>query len=218
MSYLMKLFHDTLAANSEATPGLEAQHSIIYIWKGSVTINGIPLETDSAMYCEDFASIKAGQQGAVLWRWELIPESDPLHSLKGNGVSSILRMSRKIKMFELVSTSKWLFRLDSIIGFQATTGKHANPGSGIRCLLNGHLRAESEKGECSESSNPGDCWYEEGAYPLVSTVIGGVKTTFLRGMILTPEFINNRMAIWIEGPHVFTSTYKNYVEKIITLR
>lgn len=218
MSYLMKLFHDSLAANAEVTPGLEAQHSILYMWKGSASINGKLLETDSAVYCEDFATIKAGQEGAGLWRWELVPETDPLHFLKGEGVSSVLRMSRKIKMFELVPTSKWLFRLDSIIGFEATTGRHANPGSGIRCLLYGHLRAESEKGECSDNSNPGDCWYEEGAYPLVSTAIGGVKTTFLRGMVLTPEFTNNRMAIWIDGPHVSTSKWKNYAEKIITLR
>ena len=222
MSYLMKLFHDSLSPNSEVTPGLEAQHSILYIWKGSASINGKLVEADSAVYCEDFATIKAGQEGATLWRWELVPETDPFHFLKGEGVSSILRMSRKIKMFELVPTSKWLFRLDSIIGFEATTGKHANPGSGIRCLLYGHMRAESEKGECSESSNPGDCWYEEGAYPLVSTAIGGVKTTFLRGMVLTPEFANNKLsfsgAIYIDGPRVSTSKYKNYVEKIITLR
>ena len=46
MSYLIKLFHDSLAANSEVTPGLEAQHSIIYMWKGSASINGKLLETE----------------------------------------------------------------------------------------------------------------------------------------------------------------------------
>lgn len=217
MSYLIKLFHDNLAANSEAVPGLEAQHSIVYVWKGSASVGGKLVEADNPAYCEDFAFIKAGQDGAVLWRWELVPETDPIHFLKGDGIGSVLRMSRKVKMFELVPTSKWLFRLDSIIGFEQTTGMHMNPGSGIRCMLYGHLRAVSEKGENSDSSNPGDCWYEEGAYPLVSTAVGGVKTTFLRGMILTPEFVNNRMAMFLT-PHTTTSTYKNYIEKIITLR
>lgn len=77
MSYLMKLFHDSLAANAEVTPGLEAQHSIIYMWKGSASINGKPLETDSAVYCEDFATIKAGQEvpdfGDGSWSRKLIP-------------------------------------------------------------------------------------------------------------------------------------------------
>jgi len=37
-------------------------------------------------------------------------------------------------------------------------------------------------------------------------------------MVLTPEFTNNRIALWIEGPHVTTAKWKIYVEKIITLR
>ncbi len=219
MSFLLKLFHDELAPNSGVTPGLQAQHSIIYIWKGSATVNGKLAKADSAVYAEDFASIKAGRAGAVLWRWELVPESDPLHLLQGKGVNSTLRMSRKVKMFELVPTSKWLFRLDCIIEFLGTTGLHSHPGSGIRCMLNGTLRAVSEKGENSDNRKPGDFWYEEGAYPLVSTTDKGVKTTFLRGMVLPPEY--NKYpdtAIWIEGTKPCVSDWKSYFQKVVTLR
>ncbi len=134
-SYLLKLFHDELAPNSEVTPGLESQHTITYVWKGSATVNGELIEADSAVYSEDFAAIKAGPEGAVLWRWELVPEGDPLHLLPGKGVNSILRMARKIRMFELVPTSKWLFRLDCIIDNQGSTGLHSHPGSGIRLYV-----------------------------------------------------------------------------------
>ena len=215
--YLLKLFHDTLSPNTQSL--LLAQHSIIYAWKGAAVVNGARLESDSALYAEDVAAIKASAEGATLWRWELVPEADPLHLLNGLGIDSCLRMSRKVKMFELVPTSKWLFRLDSIIESVGSTGLHSHPGSGIRCMLNGNFRIDSEKGEEFDVHNPGDAWYEEGAYPLVSTAAPGTKTTFLRGMALPPEYFHYPdTAIWIEGKPAEKTGWKNYVQKVITLR
>lgn len=39
-------------------------------------------------------------------------------------------------MFELVPTSKWLFRLDCIYNNRGSTGLHSHPGCGIGCMLN----------------------------------------------------------------------------------
>jgi hypothetical protein len=221
--YLLNLFHDNLAPQAEAA--LQAQHSIIYVWKGSAKINGLERSADSAVYAGDVASIRACADGAALWRWELVPEVDPMHLMGGRGVTSALSMSRKVKMFELVPTSKWLFRLDMIREAEGSTGLHCHPGSGIRCLMSGDFRVESEKGESSESHNPGDAWYEEGAYPLVSTAPPGVKTTFLRGMVLPPEFLNyGETATWIEHKPTKTLTaageprWKPYVRQVVTLR
>jgi len=216
--YLLKLFHDNLPPNSEVM--LQAQHSMIYVWKGSATINDNAVAADSAVYAADVVAVKAGAKGAVLWRWELVPKTDPLHLLNGKGVSSLLRVSRKVKMFELVPTSKWLLRLDTIIEHEGTTGLHSHPGSGIRCLLSGEMLIESEKGEGSINKNPGDVWYEEGAYPLVSSAPAGVKSSFLRGMILPPDFfVYPETAIWIERktPARYKE-WKPYVQKIVTLR
>ena len=122
-------------------------------------------------------------------------------------------------MFELAPTSKWLFRLDCIIDNQGSTGLHSHPGSGIRCMLKGQLRVESDKGESSDNNNPGDCWYEEGSYPLVSTTDAGNKATFLRGMVLPPEYGRYPdTAVWIEGSKSCLSEWKNYFQKIVTLR
>lgn len=196
--YLLKLFHDSLPPHAESL--LLAQHSIIYAWKGAAMVNGAALERDAAIYAEDVVAVKACADGATLWRWELVPASDPLHLLNVPGGSSSLRMARRVKMFELVPTSKWLFRLDSIIESVGSTGLHSHPGSGIRCMLDGNFRIDSEKGEEFDVSQPGDVWYEEGAYPLVSTAAPGTKTTFLRGMVLPPEYFHYPdTAIWIEG-------------------
>ena len=216
MSYLLKLFRDELAPNAKVIPGLQSQHTITYIWKGSASVNGRLLLADSAVYSEDFAAIKAGPEGALLLRWELVPEADPLHLLQGDGVDSILCKSRHIRMLEMVPTSKWLFRLDTIIGFEGATGLHAHPGSGIRCLVDGEMHVRSEKGESSDNTQPGDTWYEEGSYPVVST---GSKATFLRGMVLPPEFDKYPYTVyWIEGVQPSGRRYKCYFQKAITLR
>jgi hypothetical protein len=219
MSYLLKLFHDDLSPNSEVKPGLEAQHSIIFVWKGPATINGKAVKADSAVYVADFATIKAGAKEAKLWRWELHPEGDPIHLLQGKGISSVLRLSRRVKMFELSPTSKWLFRLDSIVDNEGSTGLHSHPGSGIRCLIKGNLHTRSDKGENTDNIKPGDAWYEEGSYPLVSTTDPGGKATFLRGMVLPPEYDRYPdTAVWIEGTKSCKSGWKNYIQKVVTLR
>lgn len=223
--YLEKLFQDTLPANAHAS--VEAQHSFIYLWKGSATINGDSVAEDSAIYAEEIVDVEAGESGAILLRWELAPKEDSLHLLAGDGVASVLRMSRQLKMFEMVPTSRWLFRLDCILNAQGSTGMHAHPGSGIRCMLsaNGECRVKSEKGEESVSSKPGDVWYEEGSYPIDSIREPGVKTTFLRGMVFPPEFENvHDTVIWIEGRPKHSGDFdprkfvKHYLQRVIRLR
>ncbi len=217
--YTLRLYHDRFLPNRRAFPDLEAQHSIIYIYEGSATVNGSFLKKDMAVYSQDVTVIESGSEGAQIWRWELVRTSDPNNLAMGEGIESHLRMSRRIRMFELVPTSKWLFRLDAIIDNEGSTGLHSHPGSGIRCLLEGHLRVESDKGECSDNRRPGDAWYEEGSYPLVSTSDPGEKATFLRGMILPPEYIKYPdTAIWIEGKKTCKSDWKCYVQKVVTLR
>jgi hypothetical protein len=216
--YTLRLYHDRYGAKRKNAPTLLAQHGIVYMHEGSATVNGQPVKKDTAVYWRDVATIEAGSKGAQIWRWELVRTSDPNNLSHGAGIESRLRMSRRIRMFALVPTSKWLFRLDSIVDNEGSTGLHSHPGSGIRCMIEGHLRVESDKGECSDNWNPGDAWYEEGSYPLISTSDKGEKATFLRGMVLPPEY--NRYpdtAIWIEGVKSCKSDWKSYVQTIVTL-
>jgi hypothetical protein len=216
--YTLRLYHDSFAPGSQTDEDLEAQHSIAYVLKGSASINGQALEADRAVYCKDVTSIEAGPDGAIIWRWELVRTEEPNNLAWGDGISSRLRMSRRIRMFEVVPTSKWLFRLDSIYNNRGSTGLHSHPGSGIRCMLNGHLRVESDKGESSDNSLTGDCWYEEGSYPLISTSDPGETADFLRGMVLPPEYDRYPdTAIWIEGSKTCYSEWKNYSQTVVTL-
>lgn len=217
--HITKMWADKLAPNARVASALPAQHSIVYIAAGQASVSGEHLDEGAAIYVDGYMDVDAGATGAVLWRWGIGPEDGPLGLLEGEGVSSTCRMSRRVKMFEMVPTSKWLFRLDCIIGFEGTTGLHSHPGSGIRCLVSGHLRTESEKGENTDNKRFGDVWYEEGAYPLVSTVDPGLKATFLRGMILPPEYAEHHdTPTWIEDTRPSLEGWKAVAQKVVTLR
>jgi hypothetical protein len=216
--YTLRLYHDRYAPGSKPNADLKAQHSNVYVFDGSATINGSLLKRDEAAYAKDVLQIEAGPQDAVVWRWDLVRSSEPDNLAAGEGIASHLVMSRRIKMFELVPTSKWLFRLDAITDMSGSTGLHSHPGSGIRCMIQGDMRVESDKGECSDNKGPGSCWYEEGAYPLVSTSDNGNDATFLRGMVLPPEYDRYPdTAIWIEGEKKVSAGWRNYVQNIVTL-
>jgi hypothetical protein len=216
--YTLRLYHDRYCANGKNTQDLQAQHSIVYVFEGSAVVNGQILQKDTAVYCRDVTTMEAGPEGAWIWRWELVRTAEPNNMAQGHGVESHMRMSRRVRMFELVPTSKWLFRLDAIVNNEGSTGLHSHPGSGIRCLLQGHLRVESEKGESSDNWRPGDAWYEEGSYPLISTSDPGEKADFLRGMVLPPEYSKYPdTAIWIEGFKSVKSDWKSYAQTVVTL-
>jgi hypothetical protein len=216
--YTLRLYHDTYAPGACSAADLEAQHSIAYVLTGSATINGEVLAEDNAIYRKDVARVQAGPAGATIWRWELVRTDASNNLACGDGISSRLRMSRRVRMFHLVPTSKWLFRLDCIYNNRGSTGLHSHPGSGIRCMLAGHLRVESDKGESSDNSLTGDCWYEEGSYPLISTSDPGETADFLRGMVLPPEYARYPdTAVWIEGKKSCESDWKSYAQTVVTL-
>jgi hypothetical protein len=216
--YTLRLYHDRYAPGARLNADLKAQHSNVYVVDGSATINGSPLKRDEAAYAKDVLRIEPGPEGAEVWRWDLVRASEPDNLAQGEGITSHLRMSRHIKMFELVPTSKWLFRLDAITDMMGSTGLHSHPGSGIRCMIEGQMRVESDKGESSDNRRPGACWYEEGSYPLVSTSDPGNMAHFLRGMVLPPEYDRYPdTAIWIEGEKKVSAGWRNYVQSIVTL-
>jgi hypothetical protein len=217
--YTLNKWVDTLAPGARAESSALAQHMMIFVASGSASINDVKLIEGGATYVEDFVAIASGNEGATLWRWGIRADGVSSGLLTGQGISSVLRMTRKVKMFEMVPTSKWLFRLDRILNFEGTTGMHSHPGSGIRCLCSGSLKTQSEKGENSYNNQRGDVWYEEGAYPLISTVDAGDKTTFLRGMILPPEFLAYaETANWIEGFKAKFESWDRLRDVVVTLR
>ena len=216
--YSLRLFHDYLPSGADTDP-IEVQHAIFYVLEGAVEINGNTVTQDSAAYTMDIAKIKALDQDSVIWRFELVPTDTPLVYATGKGVSSVMKIRRPVKMFELTPRTQWLFRLDCIYDNVGSTGLHSHPGSGIRCLLSGNLHVRGTIGEESDNVKRGDCWYEEGSYPIVSTTYGENPTAFLRGMVLPVEYTQYPdTAMWIEGEKAVKSSWKSYSQQVVRLR
>lgn len=216
--YSLRLFHDTIPANTKAEP-VNGQHMILYVLRGTAIINDETVMADSAKYCEDVAYVSSGNEETVVWRFELLPTASPLFYMTGAGVKSVLKMNRRVRMFDLSPRTQWLFRLDCIYDNLGSTGLHSHPGSGIRCLLGGNLHVRGTIGEESDNVKQGDTWYEEGSYPIVSTTYGEDPTAFLRGMVLPVEYAQYPdTAMWIEGAKVVQSSWKSYSQQVVRLR
>jgi len=198
---------------------IEVQHSILYVLEGAAEINGETIVADTAAYAMDIANIRALDKDTIIWRFELTPDDDPVVYAKGEGVASVLKIRRTVKMFELMPRQQWLFRLDSIYDNLGSTGLHSHPGSGIRCLLSGNLHVRGTLGEESDNTKLGDCWYEEGCYPIVSSTWGEDPTAFLRALILPVEYDKYPdTAMWIEGAKIVQSSWKSYSQQVVRLR
>ena len=72
--YTLRLHHDRFGPNTKTIPDLEAQHSIVYIHKGSARVNGQLLNKDTAVYSQDVTTIESGPNGARVWRCRLGPQ------------------------------------------------------------------------------------------------------------------------------------------------
>jgi len=216
--YSLRAIQDYIPAGVKLEP-IEVQHAILYISEGAAEINGEVVAEDTAFYAMDIANIRALDKDAVIWRFELTPSDAPLVYAKGEGTTSVLKMRRDVKMFEMMPRQQWLFRLDCIYDNLGSTGLHSHPGSGIRCLLSGNLHVRGTLGEESDSVNRGDCWYEEGCYPIVSSTWGEDPTAFLRAMVLPVEYAEYPdTAMWIEGSKVVKSAWKSYSQQVVRLR
>ena len=132
--YSLRLFHDNLPKGAD-TGQIEVQHAIYYVLKGSAEINGETVAQDTATYAMDAASIKTPEKDAVIWRFELTPTDTPLTYVKSGGAWSVMKIRRRIRMFELTPRTQWLFRLDCIYDNIGSTGLHSHPGSGGTCSL-----------------------------------------------------------------------------------
>jgi len=215
--YSLRLFHDHLPSGAKVQP-IESQHAFYYVFKGAVEINGEKVEQDNAVYSMDIANIRSLEQDTTIWRFELVRTDSPLAYATGDGVCSELKIRRRVHMFELSPKTDWFYRLDSIYNRIGTTGLHSHPGCGIRCLLNGNLHVRGSIGENSDNVNPGDSWFEEGAYPIVSTTYDEIPTGFLRGMLLPVEYAQHRdTVIWLESVPNTGSSWKSYAQTIVRL-
>ncbi len=98
---------------------------------------------------------------------------------------------------EVEPGADWLMRCDRVdFPPGGVAYRHTHPGPGIRCLLHGRIRIESE-GETHEYG-PLEPWFESGPVPVYAATAEDEETAFVRVMLLPPESAGKRTISYVD--------------------
>lgn len=182
---ILRLTEDILSNGNAAS--LLALPRMIFVVHGSVMIGAAAIaersfKADEAYSGEGAVTLKAGPEGATLWRWELIPAGGTTNA---NGMVTREKLSAPL---ETLPKGELLLRGDSVAfppGGCAFLHRHQGPGT--RCVFEGAIRIDTH-GK-STSYGPGGAWYETGPDPVFAQASADKPTRFIRVMILPRALI-----------------------------
>jgi hypothetical protein len=176
LSPVLRLTEDILSNGNEAS--LPAAPRMIFVAHGSVAIGDRTVKADEAISGEGAISLKAGGEGATVWRWEL-QTSDGAAAV----VPGMTTREKLTAALDTLPKGELLLRGDSVAfppGGCAYLHRHQGPGT--RCVVEGAIRIDTH-GK-STSYGPGGAWYETGPDPVFAQAALDRPTRFIRVMIL----------------------------------
>jgi len=214
--YELRLIEDNLIAGHELAFADDAINRAIYVVHGAIAAGGAMLADDQALLVRGAASILAGVGGAALWRWELAPAGSEIARVDGRHGMSRMKLARR---FSWPDASPMLMRADSV-SFPpgGCAYLHTHQGPGIRCLIDGGIRIDTEGR--SMSYGPGGAWYEAGPEPVFAQAAQDRPSRFVRVMIL-PASLKGRSSISYvnaeDGDKPKSQRYRGYLDEPIEL-
>jgi len=178
----LRLYEDVLS-NHGAPLSFPPLPRMIFVSHGSIAIADRVLRDDEAWSGEDAVTLKAGNAGATIWRWELAA-SGAGSGFAGGSVASREKLSAPL---ETLPKGALLLRGDTV-AFPAggCAYLHRHQGPGIRCLVEGGIRIDTHGR--STSYGPGSAWYESGPDPVFAQAADR-PTRFVRVMILPQPYL-----------------------------
>ena len=155
--------------------------------------------------------VKAGNDGASCWRWELSRGDRGATTANAPG----MRTHEKLSAFlETLPKGDLLMRGDSVAfppGGCAYT--HVHQGPGIRCMIEGGIRIDT-RGR-STSYGVGGAWYETGPDPVFAQAAEDKPSRFIRVMILPRALIGKSSIAYVnedDKARPKSQQYKIYVD------
>jgi hypothetical protein len=191
MASVLRLYEDVLSSDGKEV-NLPALPRMMFVAHGSIAIGDRILRDGEAWSGEGAPALKAGSDGATVWRWELVTADGAAGALAGQGVLSREKLSARL---ETLPKGRLLLRGDSVAfppGGCAYLHRHQGPG--IRCLLEGGIRIDTHGR--STSYGPGGAWYESGPDPVFAQA-GERPTRFIRTMILPAAYAGKSSAEYL---------------------
>ena len=162
---------------------LAAANRIVYVVSGRIAIDDTPVGENEAWHGAA-ACVAQAQSAARLWRWELRPTD----RASEEAPASTLKLTRAIDLPDGA-----LMRADRVdFPARGIAYTHTHQGPGIRVLLRGRFRVETEGRALVVE--PGEPWFERGPDPVYAESIVDEPTSFVRVMIL-PAALRGKSSI-----------------------
>jgi hypothetical protein len=193
---------------------LPALPRMLYVVRGAINVGQRMLGQGEALFGEDMLTAHAEGTGATLWRFELSDPRQPAIPLNGASLRSTPLLGVAL---EHLPEGDLLWRGDSVAfppGGCAYLHRHQGPG--IRCLIEGTLRIDSN-GQ-SHTYNIGDPWFENGTDPVFAQA-GDRATRFVRVLILPRALIGKSSIQYVneeDKDKPKSQQYRVYVDAPLT--
>jgi hypothetical protein len=216
--FRLRIYHDHFTEEAQAK--LPAERRVIYCVAGDAEIsdlaNAATIGSDGAWFSAQTATVRGKDEGARLWRWELVRPDAPSGEIEGDGIRSCLAGDFEI---EIDTSVKRLMRLDRVsfpLGGEALTHTHAAPG--VRCQLEGNLLLESLGHRYRVW--PGDPWVEHGPDAVYAKASEHQLSSFVRVMIVPEQYRGRSTITYVKAEDLEkpkSQSYKRYLEEPISL-
>lgn len=214
--YELRFMKDVYAPNATCARPLRAMNRILYCHSGSFeTLDGDRIGPDQAWYGAQAVIVRAGGDGAEIWRWELTTQDTASALELGAGIESRLDLVEPVTTIE--NAHRWLMRCDSVkFPPKGCAFTHTHQGPGIRVLREGKIRIDADQD--SHHYGPGDAWFEAGPDPVFAQAAEQGCTCFVRVMILPSELKGKSSIRYVndeDQDKPKSQRYKGYVDEFI---
>lgn len=211
MAFAMNLYELVLEAGQAASDN-GAAACAIYVAAGSIQIGEDTIHRDNGIVQVGSWEVAAKEGGACLWCWEIA--ADAGHQAT-KSPSHRQRLCEPLKAVGALEGR--LLRLDSV-AFPAggCAYLHTHQGPGIRCLIEGTIRIDSEGH--STAYGPGLPWFEAGPEPVFAQADNDVPTRFIRAMLLPKELLGKSSIHYVsdeDRDKPKSQTYRVFSEKLM---
>ena len=104
----------------------------------------------------------------------------------------------KLQAEVAVKPGEWLIRCDRVdFAPGGVAYLHTHPGPGIRCLLHGSIRIETQGTACEYG--PSEAWFERGPDPVYAAASPAGATAFVRVMLLPRRWEGRRTIRYVNA-------------------
>ena len=212
----LRLLEDTLHGGGTVDLPADRTNRVAYVAHGTVVVGGAEYGDDTAWRGRGAARLVAGAHGAAVWRYELAKADAP--ATEASGGRTVEKLRHRLGSLPPAEDGL-LVRCDSVaFPPRGCAYLHTHQGPGIRCLIEGGIRIDTEGR--STSYAPGGAWFEGGPEPVFAQAAADRPSRFVRVMLLPARLLGQSSIHYVredDRAKPKSQRYRSYVDAPIAL-